>query len=317
MSLELPSLSTDQVATFVEFARQGSLRAAATALHVSEQGARNRILALEACLKFELYRKGQGPKRGETLTPRGRQFLPLAHAFLDRARALAEFSGAAATTREVHVAASQYLIRYLLIDAVRRFHAQSPTIRVRLSTHAEREIEQALLGDPEIAFGVAAPYEDSPELLYQHLFSMNWSLITPPRHPLARRKKLRLADIVPEPLILFERGSTGRQHVLAAFAERQLSPEIHMETTTTDIVVQMVEAGLGVALVPLLPGGAVTRGRRIAIRTIADPIRPIHSGILARRGETLSAAALEFLSFIRPIIPQRGRPGLSNYRPKC
>ena len=43
----VPSLSTDQVAAFVELARQGSLRAAAEKLFISEQGLRSRLLALE------------------------------------------------------------------------------------------------------------------------------------------------------------------------------------------------------------------------------------------------------------------------------
>jgi DNA-binding transcriptional LysR family regulator len=72
-----------------------------------------------------------------------------------------------------------------------------------------------------------------------------------------------------------------------------------METTTTDIVIRMVEAGLGISIVPLLPGGAVTQGRRVAIRPIVDPIRPINSGILTRKGEVLSGAAREFVGFVR------------------
>ena len=75
----------------------------------------------------------------------------------------------------------------------------------------------ALLQDPELAFGVAAPYESSPDLEYLHLFSMNWSLITPPRHPFLRKPALKLKDLTHAPLILFERGSTGRQHVMDAF----------------------------------------------------------------------------------------------------
>ena len=154
------------------------------------------------------------------------------------------------------MAASQYLIRYVLIDAVRRFHVRFPRIRIRLSTHSEQEIEDVLLRDPDVAIGVAAPYEPSPELEYQHMFSMSWSLVAPPRHRLLRLKKIRLRDLVGEPLIIFERGSTGRQHVLDAFHEQQLAPQIHMETTTTEIVIRMVEAGLGIAIVPLLPSGA-------------------------------------------------------------
>ncbi|MBX9790337.1 MAG: LysR family transcriptional regulator [Pirellulales bacterium] len=299
MTRQLPSLSTDQVAAFVELARQGSLRRASQVLHITEQGVRNRLLALESRLKVELYRKSQGMRRSTPLTPEGRRFLSHAISFLERARELAELFEVAAEPQVVHVAASQYLIRYVLIDAVRQFHARFPKLRIRLSTHAEQEIEEVLLRDPEVAIGVAAPYEPSPELEYQHVFSMTWSLVAPRGHHVLRQKRIRLRDLADAPLVLFERGSTGRQHVLDAFHEQGLSPNVHMETTTTEIVIRMVEAGLGLAIVPLLPSGAVTRGRRVVVRDIADPIRPINSGILSRRGERLSAAAREFVGFIR------------------
>ncbi len=299
MAREFPSLSTDQVAAFVELARHGSLRRASEVLHITEQGVRNRLLALERRLKVELYQKSRGMRHATPLTQRGRQFLPHAVAFLERSRELADLFDAVAQPQEVHVAASQYLIRYVLIDAVRRFHARFPQIRIRLSTHTEQEIEAVLLRDPDVAIGVAAPYEPSPQLEYRHMFSMNWSLITPPRHRVLRLKKIRLRDLLAEPLIVFERGSTGRQHILDAFHEQELSPQVPMETTTTEIVIRMVEAGLGISIVPLLPSGVVTRGRKVAIRAIADPIRPIHSGILTRRGDRLSAAAREFVGFIR------------------
>jgi DNA-binding transcriptional LysR family regulator len=294
------SLSTDQVAAFVELARQGTLRGVASVLHITEQGVRNRLIALETRLKVQLYRKQRGPRRVQPLTEQGRQFLPHAIAFLERAGQLAEVFQAANEAHEIHVAATQYLILYVLIDAVRRFHAAYPHIRVRLSNRTEREIEEELLRDPEIALGVAAPYESSPELEYRHLFSMDWSLIAPPRHPLLRKKTLDLSDLTDLPLILFERGSTGRQHVIDAFHGAGLSPRVEMETTNTEIIVRMVEAELGVSIVPLMPSGAVTRGHRVGQRSLGDRIRPIHSGILLRRGERLSAASQAFLDFLRP-----------------
>ena len=51
----VPSLSTDQVAAVVEVARQGSLRRAADVIVITEQGLRNRLLALEQRLGVELY----------------------------------------------------------------------------------------------------------------------------------------------------------------------------------------------------------------------------------------------------------------------
>lgn len=294
------SLSTDQVAAFVELARQGTLRGAAGVLHITEQGVRNRLVELERRLEVELYHKRRGPRRAQPLTEQGNEFLPHALAFLDRARQLAEVFRSPAEPHEIHVAATQYLILYVLIDAVRRFHAAFPHIRVRLSNLTEQEVEEALLHDPEVALGVAAPYESSPELEYLHLFSMDWSLVTPPRHTLLRKRRLGLEDLTDLPLILFERGSTGRQHVMDAFHGAGLSPRVEMETTNTEIIVRMVEAGLGVSIVPLMPSGAVTRGHRVGHRSLGDRIRPIHSGILVRRGERLSPASRAFLDFLLP-----------------
>jgi DNA-binding transcriptional LysR family regulator len=302
MPSSLPSLSTDQVAAFVEVARQGSLRRAAEILVITEPGLRNRLLALEQRLGVELYKKRRGLRRPTQLTDAGRQFLPHAITFLERARELGELfagDGDANQPRDVHVAASQYLILYVLIDAVRKFHAAFPLVHVRLTTQTEQQIEQTLLDSPDVAMGVAAPYEPSSELQYQHLFSMDWSLIAPPRHPLLKKNSVTLKELAGVPLILFERGSTGRQHVVDAFHEQGVSPEVDMETTNTEIIVRMVEAGLGVSIVPLLASGKVTAGRKVGIRPLGHQIRPIHSGILTRKGDVLPPPCRSFVDFVR------------------
>lgn len=303
----LPSLSTDQVAAFVQLARLGSLRAAAEALFISEQGLRSRLLTLEERLGVELYRKSRGLRRRTPLTPQGQRFLPHAEAFLQRASQLVELFHETQGPQEVHVVASQYLIAYVLIDAVRRFHRAFPEIHVRLSARTEHEIEEALVGSLEFSFGVAAPYESSPELSYRHLFSMDWSLITPPRHPLSQKRSVRLADILHYPLVLYERGSTGRQHVAEAFQRLGLTPHVEIEATNTDLIVRMVEAGLGVAVVPLHPSGAVTRGRRVAVQSLGHQVRPIDSGVLVRQGEQLPPAAARLLEFLGTQVAATGR----------
>lgn len=295
----LPHLSTDQVAAFVEISRAGQIRAAADVLGITEQGVRNRLIALERELGIELYRKSRGPRRAAVLTPHGRRFLPQALAFLERAHELCRACDVETSGQEVHVVASQYLTRYVLIDVLKEFRRQAPTIHVRVSTMNEADVVNALLSDSEVAFGLAAPYESSPQLVYSELFAMNWSLITPPRHALVGKRPASLAQIAGYPLILYERGSTGRQHVLDAFHEKGLAPRVALETTSTETVVSMVEAGLGVAVVPLMPTGAVTRGRKVEVRAIEDPIRPIHSGILLRRGERPAGATARLLEFTK------------------
>ncbi|QEG28378.1 putative DNA-binding transcriptional regulator [Gemmata obscuriglobus] len=124
MAERVPSVSTDQVAALVELARAGSLRTAAIGLHLTEQGLRNRLVALETALKVPLYHKQRGPRRRSPLTPQGELFLPHAVAFLEAARRFGERAGDG--PQEIHVAATQYLTMYAMLDAVRRFHRAFP-----------------------------------------------------------------------------------------------------------------------------------------------------------------------------------------------
>jgi DNA-binding transcriptional LysR family regulator len=299
MPPSLPHLSTDQVAAFVELARHGQIRSTAGALGITEQGVRSRLIALEQAVGVELYRKIRGPRRSTPLTDQGRRFLPHALAFLERAHDLCRACELDTGPREIRVAASQYLTRYVLIDVLRRFRAVLPDLHVRVSTMNERDVETTLLTDPEVAFGLAAPYEPSPDLVYHELFAMNWSLIAARGRFRTTRRRVRLDDLGEEPLILYERGSTGRQHVLDAFSERGIVPKVALETTSTETVVSMVEAGLGLAIVPLLPTGAVTRGRRVDIFPLDVDIRPIHSGVLLRKGDAPARSTTELIEFTK------------------
>ena len=57
-----------------------------------------------------------------------------------------------------------------------------------------------------------------------------------------------------------------------------------------------LEVGLGVSLVPLMADGSVTRGRKVGVRGLAGQIRPIHSGVLTRRGDELKPEAKAFVA---------------------
>jgi DNA-binding transcriptional LysR family regulator len=83
-----------------------------------------------------------------------------------------------------------------------------------------------------------------------------------------------------------------------AFAQQGVTPHVEIEATNTDLIVRMVEAGLGLGIVPLHPSGEVTKGRKVGARELGSQVRPIYSGVLFRRGEHLPAAARAFLDFL-------------------
>jgi DNA-binding transcriptional LysR family regulator len=299
MNRLMPPISTEQVRAFVELVRTGSIRLAAQSLHLSEEGLRSRLLTLEERLGVALYEKERG-RRGEVrLTHAGRVFTGKAEQFLEEAHALTHLFEPGQQSREIQIAASQYITYYVLIDVMREFHAQSPEITLRLFTRTEQQILADLQSDTSLALGACAPIEYPVGLIYHPWFVLPWYFVAAIGHPLLERETLSIEELVDEPLIVFEAGSTGRQHVLEAFYKRGLTPRIAMETTSTQVVVRMVEAGLGTAIVPLLPSGIVTRGLRVGQVELGQQIRPMESGIFSRPDWSDDFAVRTFIEFAR------------------
>ena len=128
---------------------------------------------------------------------------------------------------------------------------------------------------------------------------MTWSLIIPPGHRLRAKRRVTLDDLHDQLLILYERGSTGRQHVLDAFHEHGLSPRRAGNDQHGDHR-QHGRGGPGhFNRAAAAERRGDTRGRRVDVRPLEDPIRPIHSGVLVRRGESPSMPAQRLLTFIK------------------
>jgi DNA-binding transcriptional LysR family regulator len=86
-----------------------------------------------------------------------------------------------------------------------------------------------------------------------------------------------------------------------AFHAQGVSPLVAMEMTTTEIMVRMVEPG--VSVVPLMPDGSVTRGRKVGVINLGTPIPPIHSGVLLRRRDEPSPEVRAILASPRASLP--------------
>src|SRR5262244_2062397 len=109
MTRRVPPLSTEQIAAFVELARVGSLQLAAQSLHLSSEGLRGRILALEDALGTNLYEKSRGRRGAVELTASGRRFLQKAVRFLDQAHELTRLFEPRAAGKEIQLLSSHHL----------------------------------------------------------------------------------------------------------------------------------------------------------------------------------------------------------------
>ena len=297
MNRPLSRISIEQVGAFVELARCGSLRAASAKLCLSEEGLRSRILVLEERLGASLYEKERG-RRGEVrLTRAGCAFLDKATRFMQEARALTEPIEPPRPAGETRVAVSQHLALYPLIDIARKFRAQFPGLSVRIATRTEQELVSALRTDAGFDAGICAAEDCPADLDCQRWFSMGWQALAPPGHPLLRRPSVALAELAGEPLVVF-RTDSGRQHVPEAFQRRGLSPRIIAEVACAHAAGRLVEAGMGIAIVPSLAASVLADDMKLGRAAINDSIHAVDSVILTRSASRDDTATQTFLNYL-------------------
>lgn len=282
MNPSVPRITIEQVVSFTTLAELGSFRAASERLCVSEQGLRGRVLALEDRLGTSLYEKERG-RRGEVrLTAAGRTFLDRANRFMEEAQALTNEFDPVEAGHPVRIAVSHCTACLLTADVLRGVHAGCGDRPLQVVMRTEARVVSSVREDTSFSAGISTLDEPADGLVHRHWTSMDWRLVAPLGHPLLQQPSASLRDLVDEALIVFETNSAPRTHVMEAFHLRGLVPRIAMEVTSTPAAIRMVDAGLGLAIVPAPAWGVVENGARTGQTTLSDSIRAIEIAILTR-----------------------------------
>lgn len=113
-------------------------------------------------------------------------------------------------------------------------------------------------------------------------------VIVPTDHPLATRERITPADLVDEPWIATPEDTICRQWLARMFDRTGHLPRIEHVAMEFASHLALVEAGLGIALVPRLGRGPLPAGA-VAVR-VHDPVPARESIVLWRRSQSRSPA---------------------------
>lgn len=167
---------------------------------------------------------------------------------------------------------------------VRRTHPHC-TVRI-IEADPDDCFDLLLTGHADVAVVVAVPSlppSADPRFDQQPLLDDPLDLLVPADHPLAARTCVLLSETSDEPWILDRPGRPLHQLAQAACSAAGFTPAIAHEATGWETGAALVEAGLGVALIPRLarlPGGYQVV--RVPLRGDPAPARRILTGV--RRG---------------------------------
>jgi LysR family hydrogen peroxide-inducible transcriptional activator len=299
----LPTLR--QLRHLVALARHEHFGRAAQACHVTQSTLSASIKELEEQLQATLVDR---TKRRVVVTPLGQAIVERAEDVLRRAEDLVE---AARESREpltgpLSLGVIPTIGPFLLPRCLPALRRRFPKLRLYLTEDlTDRLLEQLRKGDLDLAL-IALPY-DAPDAETADLLEDPFRLAVPKDDPLAKAARIGPAKLAEANLLLLRDGHCLREHALAACRLAGRGQIDAFGATSLYTLVQMVENGLGVTLLPQLALDAgILRGTRLVALPMDGDAPTRRIALVWRRGTARRAEFERLAQALRDALEDRG-----------
>jgi LysR family transcriptional regulator, regulator of the ytmI operon len=290
-----------QLATFRAIIDSGNFARAADRLGIGASTVTLHVQQLEADLGGPLFVR-HGRRLG--LTELGASVRRHADAIALHLEAIGEEAAelAAATRGTLRLGAIEPLAHLDLTPLLVRMARGRPTITVRLDVGGTTLLSTSV-AEGTLAFALCSVPPAELDLVFEPLLREPIGVLMTADHDLALSGCAVPADqLAGQPMIVSEPGCAYRAHVLGAFRGIGVDLDLRAEIGSTAAVVEAVQAGLGIALLPLAglnptPPGTTTRSvEGVDLDLDIGVVRP-------RAGEPHSALTSRVLAEIKRSAP--------------
>src|SRR5215212_6408627 len=275
----------------------GSITHGAERAHLALAAASTRIRQMEEALGAALLTRS---RQGITPTPAGRTLLQHARTILAQTERLREDLGAYAGGQagQVRVLSNTNALTEFLPETLSSFLATHPNVSVDLEERLSDEIV-GLIAEGVADIGVVAGTVDPGRLTTYPFRSDRFVLVVARDHALARRAKISFAETLDYDYVGLDRAS-ALQRFLADKASRVGRPlRLRVQLRSFDAVCRMVEAGVGLGIVPETTANRAARTMAIAIVGLEDPWALRDLTICIRPVGELSPSARQLVEHLR------------------
>ncbi|WML31227.1 LysR family transcriptional regulator [Neobacillus sp. OS1-32] len=175
------------------------------------------------------------------------------------------------------------------------FLRQFPKVKFNLSEAGAGQLyEQLLSGETDIA--LVSHVEDYKEFFRETLWEEELFLAVSVHHPLAETEEVNLLTIKNEPFIAFKNGA-GLRSITDQLCKRAgFSPLIAFEGEEIGTVAGLVEANLGVSIIP---NSKLLDRNKIKLLRVKKPVCSRQICLTWIQGKYLSPVTKKFIDFVR------------------
>lgn len=286
-----------QLEAFLQVAHHRSFSRAAEALFLTQPSVTARIQSLEREIGERLFER---TGRSVSLTDAGHAFIPHAQRALT---AVQEGTDAIEAVRHgdvgsIRIGASSSIATYVLPNILKHFRETRPRVHVHLTTgNTEDIVEKLIAGETHV---VVSRLTQHPEVESLHLYNDDLALVTAPGHPLAQKERVTIAEAGREPFLFFERSSSYHSLIYSMFLRVGVVPESVMELDSMETTKHMVEAGLGIAILPVVSVNREVQSgelKRVEIRDMEQPAQR-EVGVHVIRNRAIAPPIRDFLKLL-------------------
>jgi DNA-binding transcriptional LysR family regulator len=281
-----------QLEHFLAVARHGGFTAAARELRLVQSALSTSIRKLEHEVGTPLFDR---TTRRVVLTEAGTALLPVARRVLADVTTARDAIAAVTDLASggVSIGTIQTLTVVDLPDELSVFRLRHPGVRIHVRDGKMPELFAAVAGgELDLSFvGVVGPLPDG--LTSFARWPEEHVVICAPGHRLARRRRVRLAELDDEPFVEFA-GSELQRRFRAEFATAGLHQGVTCEVTHVPLLLDLVAAGLGVTILPR----PLAQRSGLPHATLVEPTitREIH--LIGRPPEPVNPAARALLAHL-------------------
>jgi len=303
----LPSLR--QLRYFVAIAQELNFTRAAEICFVGQSTLSAGLKELEDGLGVRLVERD---RQNVALTPVGLEILDRAKAILAASEDLVEYADAAGKPMAgtIRLGVIPTIAPFLLPNVLPDIRTRCPSLKIALREDLTANLLTRLAEHQLDFILIALPYETSG-LLVQELFDDEFWLVAREDDPALKGKEIHLPAKMAERLLLLEEGHCLREHTLQACKRSDIRKADGMEATSLLTLLQMVDSGMGIALLPeMAVRGGLLNGTSLVARPLAPPAPKRVIALLARS----STAHLEEFKVFSDCIQERFKRGAKSSR---
>ncbi|MGQ0752730.1 MAG: hydrogen peroxide-inducible genes activator [Betaproteobacteria bacterium] len=301
----LPSLR--QLQYLAALAGQRNFRHAADACFVTQSTLSAGIKELESTLGTQLVERSTRAMRltaaGEEVVSRARNIIAAAEDLANYARGAREpFSGP--LRLGVIPTIAPFLLPAVLAGLRKRYPALKPYLREDLTASL---LERLRGGGLDFAL-IALPYETG-ELEVRPLYKDAFWFVCREDDPLAAAESISVRQLKPETVLLLEEGHCLRDHAIRACGRGEGSSSM-LEATSLTTLLQMVEGGMGVTLLPEMSlRSGILNGTRLVARPFSKELPSRTIALVLRRESSLQREAGLFAQHVLEYLESERRRG--------